>query len=130
MIVMESETYRKFLKSEAEKNPVRIEESMEKERFRISWQNVKERPIPISSSDIIDSLYLGEDMQETVIMDRRVAATLQDRLKGLEEENIRMRRRVKVMKLVIGALLLGLTFISLILLRNILPKNIVMGVIL
>jgi len=114
---MVTEKYKKFLEMEAKKNPVKIEGSMEKEHLRISWENNKERPIQTKSSDIIDSIYLGKDMEETVVVDRRVAAMLQDRLKGLEEENIRMHRRVKIMKIMIGALLLSVAFTSLILVK-------------
>ena len=114
---MASETYRKFLESESGKNPLKLEESMGKERFRFSWENGEERSVQTKPSDIIDSIYLGRDMEETVVVDRRVAAMLQDRLKGLEEENIHMRKRAKIMKIIMGALLLTVAIISLILLR-------------
>ncbi len=66
-----------------------------------------------SSSDLLDSLYLGKDMQETVVVDRKTAAMLQDRLRGLEEENIRVRKRMRLMKFIIGALLVGVALVSL-----------------
>jgi len=119
---MESEKYRKFLERQAEKNPVKIEKSLKSGRFRISWENREERPASNSSSDILDSLYLGREMQETVVVDRRVAAMLQDRLRGLEEENISMHKRIKTMKLIIAALLAAVISVSLFLLNMYLPQ--------
>ncbi|MCW4021012.1 MAG: hypothetical protein NWF14_07295 [Candidatus Bathyarchaeota archaeon] len=119
---MESEKYRKFLRQQAEKNPVKIDRSARSTRFRISWRNEGESPVQSSSSDILDSLYLGKDMKETVVVDRRVAALLQDRLGGLEEENIRMRRRIKIMKFAIGALLIAVVVVSAILIKTYLPQ--------
>jgi len=114
---MVSEKYRRFLESETQKNPLKIESSMKKEHLMISWANVKERSVQSGSSDIIDSIYLGKDMQETVIMDRRVAATLQDHLRQLEEENTRMRRRIKIMKALMGAFVMIVALMSLVLLK-------------
>lgn len=110
---MESEKYRKFLKQQAEKHPVKIEGSLVGERFRISWEDERDRTTLESSSNLLDSLYLGKDMQETVVVDRKTAAMLQDRLRGLEEENIRVRRRMRLMKFIVGALLVGVALISL-----------------
>ena len=110
---MESEKYRKFLKQQAEKNPVKIEGSLVGQRFRISWEDERDRTTLDSSSDLLDSLYLGKDMQETVVVDRKTAAMLQDRLRGLEEENIRVRKRMRLMKFIIGALLVGVALVSL-----------------
>jgi hypothetical protein len=109
---MESEKYRRFLAQQAEKNPVKMEGSLIGERFRISWEDNEDRPASSSTSDILDSFYFGKDMQETVVVDRRAAALLQDRLRGLEEENIRVRKRIKWMKFIIGALLLAVAFVS------------------
>ncbi len=114
---MKSEKYRKFLEQQAEKNPVKIEGSLSTERFKISWQNTKERPAArAAASDILDSLYLGREMEESVVVDRRVAFLLQDRLRGLEEENLRMHRRAKLLKLAVAGLVVVLIFASLALL--------------
>lgn len=110
---MESEKYRKFLKQQAEKNPVKIEGSLVGQRFRISWEDDRDRSTLESSSNLLDSLYLGKDMQETVVVDRKAAAMLQERLRGLEEENIRVRRRIRLMKFAAGALLVALALVSL-----------------
>ncbi len=101
------------MKQEAEKHPVKIEGSLVGERFRISWEDERDRFTLDSSSNLLDSLYLGKDMQETVVVDRKTAAMLQDRLRGLEEENIRVRRRMRLMKFVIGALLVVVALVSL-----------------
>ena len=110
---MESEKYRKFLKQQSEKNPVKIEGSLVGERFRISWEDERDRSTLNSSSNLLDSLYLGKDMQETVVVDRKAAAMLQERLRGLEEENIRVRKRIRLMKFAMGALLVALALVSL-----------------
>jgi hypothetical protein len=104
--MMISERYRRFLKREAERNPLKIERFTEKEHLRVSWENPPERPVRISLSDIIDSVYLGKDMGETVVVDRRVAVMLEDRLKRLEKENFLMRKRIKIFKIVIMVLIL------------------------
>ncbi|MCS7119755.1 MAG: hypothetical protein NZ952_00885 [Candidatus Bathyarchaeota archaeon] len=96
---MESKKYMKFLEHQAHQNPVRIEGSLKSEKFRISWQSPEGKHALPGSSDIIESLYLGREMQESVVVDRRIAMLLQDRLRGLEEENIRMRKRLKLQKL-------------------------------
>ena len=101
------------MKQQAEKNPVKIEGSLVGQRFRISWEDERDRTTLVSSSDLLDSLYLGKDMQETVVVDRKTAAMLQDRLRGLEEENIRVRKRMRLMKFIIGALLVGVALVSL-----------------
>jgi len=119
---MVSEKYRRFLESETHRNPLKIESSMKKEHLTISWANIKERSVQTGSSDIIDSIYLGKDMQETVIMDRRVAATLQDHLRELEEENTRIRGRIKILKVLTGAFVVIVAIMSLILLKINFPR--------
>jgi len=101
------------LKQQSEKNPVKIEGSLVGERFRISWEDERDRSTLNSSSNLLDSLYLGKDMQETVVVDRKAAAMLQERLRGLEEENIRVRKRIRLMKFAMGALLVALALVSL-----------------
>jgi len=119
---MESEKYRKFLKQQAEKNPVKIEGSLVGQRFRISWENERDRSTLDSSSDLLDSLYLDKNMEETVFVDRKAAAMLQDRLRGLEEENIRVRKQMRLMKFAAGALLIAVALLSLVLLDANLPQ--------
>jgi hypothetical protein len=119
---MESEKYRKFLKQQAEKNPVKIEGSLVGKRFRISWEDERDRSTLDSSSDLLDSLYLDKNMEETVFVDRKAAAMLQDRLRGLEEENIRVRKQMRLMKFAAGALLVAVALLSLVLLDANLPQ--------
>ena len=106
------------MNQQAKKNPVKIEGSLVGQRFRISWEDNRDRSTLDSSSDLLDSLYLGRDMQETVVVDRKVAAMLQERLRGLEEENIRVRRRMRLMKFVMGALLVSVALVSLALVNS------------
>ncbi len=119
---MESKKYRKFLEQQAKRNPVKIERGLGIESYRVSWEDNEDRPPSSSSSDILDSLYFGKDMQETVVVDRRAAALLQDRLRGLEEENIRVRKRIKWSKLLIGALLAVVACLSAALIGTYLPQ--------
>ena len=119
---MESEKYRKFLKQQAEKNPVKIEGSLVGQRFRISWEDERDRSTLTSSSDLLDSLYLDKNMEKTVFVDRKAAAMLQDRLRGLEEENIRVRKQMRLMKIAAGALLIAVALLSLVLLDANLPQ--------
>ncbi len=103
---MESEKYIKFLEKQARENPVKIEVSARSDSFRISWESDEGKPTAKGSSDILETLYLGKDMQETVIINRKVAILLQDRLRGLEEENIRMRRRLRLLKFAVAFLII------------------------
>ena len=91
-------------------------------RFRISWEDERDRSKVDSSSDLLDSLYLDKNMEETVFVDRKVAAMLQDRLRGLEEENIRVRKQMRLMKFAAGALLIAVALLSLVLLDANLPQ--------
>jgi hypothetical protein len=79
-------------------------------------------PVHRGSSDILDSLYLGKNMEETVTVERKVAGLLRDRLKGLEEENLRMRKRLTTFKIMMIGLGIGLVFVIIILLSIYLPQ--------
>jgi hypothetical protein len=104
---MESEKYRKFLEIESKKAPLEKKQSDMRERFWISWgESVDRAPIEKGTSDIIDSLYFGNDPSRTVVIDRKVAKILQERLRGLEEENMRLHKRVRLMRLIMYALIL------------------------
>ena len=109
---MESERYKKFLEIESRKAPIKRKKSEVRERFWIYWEERTDGSElrKKGESDIIDSLYFGKDPQKTVVIDGKVARIIQDRLKGLEEENIRLRKHVKIMKLIIAALI-SITFI-------------------
>ena len=91
-------------------------------RFRISWEDERDRTKVESSSDLLDSLYLDKNMEETVFVDRKAAAMLQDRLRGLEEENIRVRKQMRLMKFAAGVLLIAVALLSLVLLDANLPQ--------
>jgi hypothetical protein len=119
---MESKKYRKFLEKQAEKNPVNIEGSAAGKNFKITWEKSREEPVHSGSSDILDSLYLGKNMEETVTVERKVAGLLRDRLKGLEEENLRMRNRLTTFKIMMVGLGIGLGFVIIILLSIYLPQ--------
>ena len=104
---MSSESYKKFLELQAKKNPI------QKERTRFLYWEEKERSPPSgSSSNMLESIYLGREPEETVVMDHRTATVLQERLVGLEGEVDRMHRRIRIMKVLIAALL-GATLFTL-----------------
>ncbi len=119
---MENEKYRRFLEKQAEKNPVNIEGSAGNRGFKITWDNVREEPKRGGSSDILDSLYLGKNMEENVVVERKVAGLLKDRLRGLEEENLRLRKRLTTFKIMMVALGVSLLFVGIILLSVLVPQ--------
>jgi len=120
--LMESKKYRKFLEKQAEKNPVNIEDSTTTRGFRITWDSVHEEPARSGSSDILDSLYLGKNMEENVTVERKAAGLIRDRLRGLEEENLRLRRRISSFKYVMVALGIGFIFVVAILISLLFPQ--------
>jgi len=99
---MTSETYKRFLESQAEKNPVKLD------RKTLSWEEQDVRLPPGSSSNLLESVYLGREPEETVVVDRKSAKLLQERLTGLEIEVNRLHRRIRGMKILIWVLL-GIT---------------------
>jgi len=119
---MESDKYRRFLEKQAEKNPVKIEGSTDNKGFKITWNNVRDEPKRGSSSDILDSLYLGKNMEETVIIERKVAGLLKDRLRGLEDENLRLRKRLTTLKILLIALGTSLLFVFILLFSLLIPQ--------
>jgi len=90
--------------------------------FKITWDNVREEPKRGGSSDILDSLYLGKNMEENVIVERKVAGLLKDRLRGLEEENLRLRKRLTTFKILMVALGVSLLFVGILLLSVFVPQ--------
>jgi len=119
---MENKKYRRFLEKQAEKNPVNIEDSKSTRGFKITWDSTHEEPARSGSSDILDSLYLGKNMEENVIVERKVAGLIRDRLKGLEDENLRLHRRITSYKFVLLALGISFIFIVAILISVLFPQ--------
>jgi len=107
---MTSENYKRFLESQAEKNPVKLD------RKTMSWEEQDVRLPPGSPSNLLESVYLGREPEETVVMDRKSAKLLQERLAGLEMEVNRLHKRIRGMKILIWILvgitvMLGLIFL-------------------
>ena len=119
---MENKKYRKFLEKQAEKNPVNMEDSASAKGFKITWDKGHEEPVRSGSSDILDSLYLGKNMEENVTVERKAAALIRDRLKGLEEENLRLRRRMTSFKFLMVALGISFLFVVAILISVLFPQ--------
>ncbi len=104
---MSSKSYKRFLELQSKKNPI------QKERTRFLYWEEKERSPPSgSSSNMLESIYLGREPEETVVMDRRTATVLQERLVGLEGKVNHMHRRIRIMKVLMVALL-GVTLLAL-----------------
>lgn len=119
---MENKKYRKFLEKQAEENPVNIEDSTGGRGFKITWDNIHEEPVRSGSSDILDSLYFGKNMEENVTVERKVAGLIRDRLKGLEEENLRLHRRITSFKVLMVALGISFLFVLAILISLVFPQ--------
>ncbi|MBS7607056.1 hypothetical protein KEJ14_04355 [Candidatus Bathyarchaeota archaeon] len=104
---MGAERYKRFLEVESRRAPLERKQSNVGERSLIYWGESRDRAtMSKGTSDIISSLYFGEEPQSAVIIDRSVAKILQERLNSLEEENIRLYRRIRFAKFLIGGLLL------------------------
>jgi len=104
---VKSKKYRNFLEKEASKAPLEKKPSDLKGRFWVSWGESSDRAVlDRGTSDIIDSIYFGEDLSKTVVMDRKVARIIQERLKDLEEENIHLCKQVRIMKIIIPGLVI------------------------
>ncbi|MFQ6094585.1 MAG: hypothetical protein ACE5NN_00435 [Candidatus Bathyarchaeia archaeon] len=94
---MSNEKFKKFLESRAERNPLNVSED------KISWEDRNERKLSAQPSDFLESVYLGKELRDTVVMERSVAAMLQHQLTRLEEENMRLRRSLKILKIASSA---------------------------
>jgi len=95
-----NETYRRFLVLESKRYPLKMS------RNTVSWES-EDRGSPSEADhprDILEFMYLERGTQDAVVMDKRVAAMLQDRLRNLEEENQHLRGRVRIMKFLVGGL--------------------------
>jgi len=93
---MSTEKFKSFLEFQAKRSPLKVSE------VSISWEDSGGRGISSRPSDFLDSVYLGKELQNTVVMERSVAAMLQHRLQELEKENERMRRRIRMFKFVLS----------------------------
>jgi len=97
---MKSEKYIEFLKRQAVKRPLHRNVSTEKIILKVPRENV-EKTYGDGSSSILDSILLVKEMSQSVTVDRRAASLLQYRLNVLEEENLHMQRRIRLMKMII-----------------------------
>jgi len=92
---------------------------MSNDRFRkflkVSKTKVfgKEREKNASSepSDFLESIYLGKEHQNTVVMERSVAAMFQHRLRELERENRHLMGSVKILKITTCGAVVAFVFV-------------------
>jgi len=108
---MESEKYRKFLRYQAGKRPIRKSVSTNKMILKIPGDDMTETSRG-RLSDILDSILLGKEMGENITVDRRAASLLSYRLSMLEEENLQMRRKIRSLKVIIGSLAAAIASLS------------------
>ena len=92
-----------FLESQAKKNPIRADGS------KFSWEdkNVQGERAGGSSSGLLDAIYLKKPAEGTVVVERSVAALIQERISNLEEDITRLRSRIRLFKIAILIFLLG-----------------------
>ncbi len=107
---MSSEKFRKFLEIQSRRSPLRISEG------KVSWEEKDVMTVSYKPSDFLESVYLGKELQNTVVMDRSVAAMLQHRLTELEKENGRLRKSIKILKIALGGVIVASALILLALL--------------
>ena len=107
-----NETYKRFLTLVSRRYPER-----KIGRKPDYWEGgEQEDPSGLSgSTGILEFMYLKRGAEDTVVMDKRVVAMLQERLKNLEEENRRLRGKVRTIKLLLAgsaALIVALVLMS------------------
>jgi len=107
---MSSEKFRKFLEVQATRSPLKISED------KISWEEKGERTVASQASDFLESVYLGKELQNTVVMERSVAAMLQQRLTEIERENEHLRKSYKILRIVLGGVIVAVILMLLTLL--------------
>jgi hypothetical protein len=61
-------------------------------------------------------------MEENVTVERKVAGLIRDRLKGLEEENLRLRKHITSFKILMFALGISFLFVLAILISLLFPQ--------
>jgi len=106
--VMESKRYREFLRRQAEIRPLR--RNVVGGKIILGVLSEGDRGEPEGSSDVLESLLLGEGIKGDAAIDRKAVSLLQYRLEMLERENAQMRRRIRLMKILI--VLMALTILA------------------
>ncbi|MBO3803884.1 MAG: hypothetical protein JTT11_08480 [Candidatus Brockarchaeota archaeon] len=91
-----------FLDSQAKKNPIRFDKT------KLSWEEKGAQDGKgAASSNLLDAIYLRKPPEETVVVERSVAALIQERISNLEEEITRLRARVRLLKIAILVFFVG-----------------------
>jgi hypothetical protein len=96
-----------FLESQAKKNPIMSDGS------KFSWEdrNVQGERAETGSSGLLDAIYLKKPAEGTVVVERSVAALIQERISNLEEEITRLRSRIRLFKFAILIFLAGVVML-------------------
>jgi len=94
---------KEFLEYEAKKNPIRGDGS------KFSWEEKGDQGdrVAAGSSGLLDAIYLKKPAEGTVVVERSVAALIQERISNLEEEITRLRSRVRFFKIAILIFFVG-----------------------
>ena len=88
---------KEFLESQAKRNPIKADGP------KFSWEEkgVKSDKVETGSSGLLDAIYLKKPTEGTVVVERSVAALIQERISNLEEEITRLRTRIRFFKIAI-----------------------------
>ena len=108
--VMESKRYREFLRRQAEIRPLR--RNVVGGKIILGVLSEGDRGEPEGSSDVLESLLLGEGIKGDAAIDRKAVSLLQYRLEMLERENAQMRRRIRLMRILIALMALTILAVS------------------
>jgi len=92
-----SSQLKEFLESQAKKNPIKADGT------KFSWEEngIQRDRVAKGSSGLLDAIYLKKPAEGTVVVERSVAALIQERISNLEEELTRMRSRIRFFKIAI-----------------------------
>jgi len=103
MKIILGNSLKEFLESQAKKNPIRADGS------KFSWEekNVQSDRVETGSSGLLDAIYLKKPAEGTVVVERSVAALIQERISNLEEEITHLRSRIRFFKIAILIFFVG-----------------------
>jgi len=94
---------KEFLEYEAKKNPIKGDGT------KFSWEEkaVQGDRVSRGGSGLLDAIYLKKPTEGTVVVEKSVAALIQERISNLEEEITRLRSRVRFFKIAILIFFVG-----------------------
>lgn len=99
-----SSQLKEFLEYQAKRNPIKADGS------KFSWEEkgVQSDRVTTGSSGLLDAIYLKKPTEGTVVVERSVAALIQERISNLEEEITHLRTRIRFYKIAILIFFVGM----------------------